>query len=438
MQWTLLNHEGPSIVSLRTSLCNDYCVLRKKGDKKWMELDPTQRYLVYLYFKQYYLKVDQVFQKNFWNSLLPSENITSDAQVEIVCPESKRPESFMHTDRAHARMVLVNGVVVQDSIGTFESQPSIFVGRDPSHPKRGMCRRGVRPQDVVLNMTCSATNKTRAKQRGFVHFVENKHVKWIASWEDPITNETRYLSIHSKEGPQRLDKFDKARLLKRRLRLLHAKQANDIVGPSETRRQIALAVFLLDHLCIRVGNEKDTMTEADTVGCCTLKAHSNIFIQNISKKQMGLQFVGKDSVPFRKTFGVPEPFFSQCVVMLKAREQDAIFFDRVSPSSINRYIHSIAPGCSAKTFRTLKASMTFQSCLQKTNDVKQANQKVARLLNHMKGPRKNRINTETSKRNYIDPRVYIAHCKRNELQPRHGWISPDDPLYQKTLPTFQF
>jgi hypothetical protein len=437
MQWTLLNHTGPSLVTLSTSLSDDYCVLRTKRDKGII-LDNIQRYLVYLYYKNHYLKVDPVFQKNFWKSLLCSDSITSDSQVDIMCPESKRPESFMHTERARAYMVLANGVVFDDWVGSIESQPSIFVGRDPSHPKRGMCRRGVRPQDVVLNMTCNEHNKMHAKRRGFVRFVENKQAKWIANWEDPITNEKRYLFIHSSSAAQRLDKFDKARLLKRRMRLLHTKQANDIVSPSENRRQIALAVFLLDHLCIRVGNEKDVMTEADTIGCCTLKAHSNIFVKNIPKKTICLQFIGKDSVPFKKTVVIPEPYFSQCVRMLDNRLRDALFFDRISPSSINRYIHSIAPGCSAKTFRTLKASTTFQSCLQKTNDIKQANQKVACLLNHMKGPQKNKVNTETSKRNYIDPRVYIAHCKRNGVKPSNGWISPDDPLFQNTLPTFRF
>jgi hypothetical protein len=36
-------------------------------------------------------------------------------------------------------------------------------------------------------------------------------------------------------------------------------------------RQRATALYLIDKLALRVGNEKDTEEEADTVGCCSLR-----------------------------------------------------------------------------------------------------------------------------------------------------------------------
>eukprot|EP01043_Picozoa_sp_COSAG02_P120211 COSAG02_NODE_56951_length_283_cov_0.402174_1_plen_76_part_10 len=35
--------------------------------------------------------------------------------------------------------------------------------------------------------------------------------------------------------------------------------------------QMAVAVFLIDRLALRVGGEKNTDEEADTVGCCSLR-----------------------------------------------------------------------------------------------------------------------------------------------------------------------
>lgn len=433
MQWTCLEHNGPSMVTLKKSLSNEYCMLYQKKNNSVVQLDDTQRYLVYLYNKHYYLKVDLIFQRNFWKSL--NTLFVQDDQVNIVCKVHKTPESFMDIERTRARMVLPSGEVLENETAPIESQPSIFVGRDPNHPKRGTCRRGICPSEVTINMSRNRNHRS-TKERGFVCFVENKNVQWIARWMDPVTSDTRYIFMKSNV---RLEKFEQARLLKRRLRILHHKQLQDIVHPSDTRRQIAFAVFLLEHLCIRVGNEKDMLTEADTIGTCTLKAYTNIFIKNHSAKKVCLKFIGKDSVPFHKTIVVPEPYFSQCERMLRDRPRDSVFFYRVSPSVINRYIHSVAPGCSAKTFRTLKASVTFQNCLKQTNDVREANKKVARLLNHFKGPRKDKLNPETSRKNYIDPRVYIAHCKRNKVEPKESWVSSHDPfIIANTCPQFQF
>lgn len=438
MQWSLLDHSGPTIVRLSEKLNEDYGVLYENTkSKKQVNLNNTQRYLLLMYYDKYYLKVDSVFQANFWKSLRSSSNIVSDKQVVIRCPLSKRPGRFFDIERSTVCMTDDKGTVRQIA-GTFDSHPSIFVGRDPFHPKRGTCRWSVPPRDVTLNMTLSESNIERAKRRGFTKLVENKSVRWFACWKDPVTLETRYLTV--KPTDSSVDKFDKARMLKRSLKRLHHKVFVDITSPNDTLRETALAVYFIEHLCIRVGNEKDVLHEADTIGCCTLKAHTNIHIKNRPKKMICVTFVGKDSVPFKKSFVLPTIFYDQCERMLNSRDPQTLFFSKhVSPSSINRYIHSIAPGCSAKTFRTLKASLLFQRCLKKTNDVRQANAKVALLLNHRKGPKKDKLNMETSRKNYIDPRVYIAHCKRNHVQPRRGWL-PDTncTLVEHTDASFVF
>lgn len=40
--------------------------------------------------------------------------------------------------------------------------------------------------------------------------------------------------------------------------------------PNIKSKQIGTALYLIDHLAIRVGNEKKE-DEADTVGCCSLR-----------------------------------------------------------------------------------------------------------------------------------------------------------------------
>ena len=52
-----------------------------------------------------------------------------------------------------------------------------------------------------------------------------------------------------------------------------------------------LQVYLIDKLALRVGNEKNTDEEADTVGCCSLRVeHVKL---DAGENQLHLNFLGK-------------------------------------------------------------------------------------------------------------------------------------------------
>jgi len=117
------------------------------------------------------------------------------------------------------------------------------------------------------------------------------------------------------------------------------------------------------------------------------------------------------------------------------RANDAVF--DVSPTKLNRYIESIVPGATAKTFRTCHASRLMEEHLRKeTSDVngfREANKRVAKLLCHVRG---DSVSCGTSKMNYIDPRIIFSWCKKNAvpvgrvysaaLEARHSWASDVD------------
>ena len=52
-------------------------------------------------------------------------------------------------------------------------------------------------------------------------------------------------------------------------------------------------VFLIDRLALRVGGEKNTEEEADTVGCCSLRVEH---VSLTGPDVMHLDFLGKDSI----------------------------------------------------------------------------------------------------------------------------------------------
>ena len=65
----------------------------------------------------------------------------------------------------------------------------------------------------------------------------------------------------------------------------------------EAQQQKAVAVYLIDKLALRVGNEKNTDEEADTVGCCSLRVeHVKL---DAGENQLHLNFLGKVTPPQR-------------------------------------------------------------------------------------------------------------------------------------------
>lgn len=59
-------------------------------------------------------------------------------------------------------------------------------------------------------------------------------------------------------------------------------------------------MWIIDKLALRVGGEKGE-DEADTVGCCSLRAEHLSFSDDPEKHEIELEFLGKDSMKFKET-----------------------------------------------------------------------------------------------------------------------------------------
>ena len=94
-------------------------------------------------------------------------------------------------------------------------------------------------------------------------------------------------------------KYEKARELKKHIGKVRSDytegmRANDIMA-----QQKSVAVYLIDRLALRVGGEKDTDEEADTVGCCSLRVeHVKL---DAGENMLHLNFLGKDSIEYDNT-----------------------------------------------------------------------------------------------------------------------------------------
>lgn len=397
-------------------------------------------------------------------------------------------------DKQHNRYkyAIVDGK--QQKVGNFRVEPpGIFIGRG-CHPKLGSIKKRIYPEDITLNLDNDAVIPELPKELSthkWGSVIHDKHSVWVASWKDTISGKTKYvwLSAHSDfKSESDIKKFNLARKLKKRIGKIRDQNDKNLQSSEILNRQIATALYLIDKLAIRVGNEKGK-GEADTVGVVSLR-FEHITLSN-DQNRLTLNFLGKDSIKYVKTIIVPDLIYKNMKEFLKNKHKGDQLFDIINSNDINKYLQTFMKDLTAKVYRTFNASNLFQKELNKAskifidgikitdvekeqilkNGFVRANIKVALLCNHQKkvaksfnsqidkinemikkerkrlikvkkrktskqkieqvGKIKKRIrklkvkknlkielksvSLETSKANYIDPRITIAYIKKHKL-----------------------
>jgi DNA topoisomerase-1 len=293
---------------------------------------------------------------------------------------------------------VVDGETVSVSNPYLES-PCVFVGH---HPLRGTCKVGIPLSEVVINVSTHHIPKLRAK--GFTRFVFKPTARWFASWKDEVTRERKYLFFTPTNSNNNNNKFEHARTLKRKLPAIRKQNMERMQSSQIKDVQLGLAAYFIEHLCIRIGNEK----EYDTIGACTLTCDH---VRLLNERRVRVTFLGKDHVPFDRTVRANEVVceaIAACKRYAKMQRTESLF-SCVTPNILNRYLTGFHSHVTAKVFRTCKASMLFQSEFRKHGNKKDALMKVAVLLNHKKkkaSDNKYVHHPTTSWNNYVDQRIF--------------------------------
>merc|ERR1740121_956026 len=127
-------------------------------------------------------------------------------------------------------------------------------------------------------------------------------------------------------GQPDLLKYDRARRLLKvvdRVRTSYEKLQQD---KSLQNRQKATATYFIDKLALRVGGEKDTEEEADTVGCCSLRVeHMRLEDPNL----IHFDFLGKDSIRYQNTVEVTDKVFKNVGDFMTGKKPEDQVFDKV-------------------------------------------------------------------------------------------------------------
>ncbi|CAG0882564.1 unnamed protein product [Darwinula stevensoni] len=317
----------------------------------------------------------------------------------------------------------------KERIGNFKvEKPGIFIGRG-EHPMQGKIKTRIRPEDVIIN--CSEHFKPEPPpEQEWKEIRHDPKVTWLACWTDIITGHLRYvtLSPSSSQNMKRdFQKFETARRLHKHIENIRENYSEDMKSEDVQMKQRGIAMYLIDQLALRVGNEKDVEVTADTVGCCSLRyEHITLTSERDGKKFLVMfDFLGKDSVRYLNEVSVEEEVFKNLQFLLEDKEDGDVIFDRLNPNDLNKHLKAQMPGLTAKVFRTYRASVTLQEQLDKLTDpndtfegkklaYEEANWAVAKLCNHRRSTPK--INTNTIKiheENIKEAERAVQQAKRN-------------------------
>lgn len=307
-------------------------------------------------------------------------------------PAAEKKAIKAEKDKAEAAYMYCLWDGRKQKVGNFRVEPpGLFRGRG-EHPKTGRVKKRVEPEQITINIGKEATVPTPPEGHNWKDVKHDQEGTWLAMWQENINGAYKYVMLAANsdvKGQSDHKKFEKARELKKHIDKIRKDYTRDLKAEVMADRQRATAVYLIDKLALRAGNEKGE-DEADTVGCCSLK-FEHITLQ--PPQTVIFDFLGKDSIRYYDEVQVDIQVFKNLKLFKKApkSEGDEIF-DRLNTSALNKHLSSYMAGLTAKVFRTYNASWTMASLLkqmksggtiaEKVKEYNDANRKVAILCNH--------------------------------------------------------
>jgi DNA topoisomerase-1 len=341
-------------------------------------------------------------------------NHLSKEQRQALAQERKSQREAL---KARFGYAIVDGQRVE--LGNYMTEPSgLFMGRG-EHPLRGRWKQGVMQRDVTLNLSPDAPRPSG----NWGDIVWQPESLWVARWDDRLSGKTKYIWLADTtpvKQTREAHKFDKAQRLEAEIVMVRAAIQEGLADPRSKTRMLATVCYLIDTLCLRVGDEKDP-DEADTVGATTLRPEH---IKILKNGKVEFHFLGKDSVEWRKKVLLPELVrhnLEELVQQARPSETGTgsarnlpQLFPEIGSVQVNRYLASLLPGLSAKVFRTYRATNAVSTALDasgvkssspeyaKWKAVAAANLQAAELCNHTKKAGVNWTAVQTSYQERLD------------------------------------
>lgn len=216
----------------------------------------------------------------------------------------------------------------------------------------------MRPEDITINIGKDAPVPKPNVPGKWKDVVHDNTVTWLANWVENVNGNYKYVFLaagSSLKGQSDMMKFEKARELKVRdtgRRTVHMSHLNtqkhvdriradysaDLKTKQMMERQRATAMYFIDKLALRAGNEKGD-EEADTVGCCSLRCEH---VTLLPPNKLVFDFLGKDSIRYYNEVQVDDRVYKNIRIFKENKNDDDELFDRVN---VRRPVFSMSCSC---------------------------------------------------------------------------------------------
>ncbi|XP_012286815.1 DNA topoisomerase I, mitochondrial [Orussus abietinus] len=344
----------------------------------------------------------------------------------------------------------------KEKIGNFKIEPpGLFRGRG-EHPKMGKLKKRVQPEDVMINCSKDSVMPKPPAGHKWKEVRHDPNVTWLASWTENIQNQVKYVMLNPSsklKGEKDWQKYETARKLAKSIDKIRAEYRDDWKSKEMKVRQRAVALYFIDKLALRAGNEKDD-DQADTVGCCSLRVeHITLHEQKDGKDYVVVfDFLGKDSIRYYNEVPVEKRVFKNLQLFLENKSPGDELFDRLNTTVMNKHLNELMEGLTAKVFRTYNASWTLQQQLEKLTNpddteaekilsYNRANRAVAILCNHQRSVPKTHAKSmenlkakiEAKKEAISDAELQVKDAKRDA---KHGSVK-EKVVYEKKKKTLE-
>ncbi|XP_055489545.1 DNA topoisomerase 1-like isoform X4 [Leucoraja erinacea] len=424
VKWKHLQHNGPLFAPVYEPLpaSVEFCY---NGHPMRLTRATEEMATFYAKMLDHEYTTKKIFRQNFF---LDWQMEMSGSEQSIITNINKCDFSRLHqyfTEKTEARKMLSKGekqklkmkeakvtekygYCIMDGhrerIANFRIEPpGLFRGRG-DHPKMGKLKKRIMPEDVIIN--CSKDAKIPVPPAGH-HWKEvrfDNKVTWLASWVENVQGQNKYVMLNPSsklKGEKDLQKYEIARRLKGRINAIQRDYRAAWKSREMKTRQRAVALYFIDKLALRAGNEKEEGETADTVGCCSLRVEHIRLHNHIDGMQCVVEFdfLGKDCIRYYNKIPVEKQVFKNLKLFTENKDPTDCLFDRLNTSNLNKHLQELMEGLSAKVFRTYNASITLQeqledltnpddSVAEKILSYNRANRAVAILCNHQRAPPK--------------------------------------------------
>ncbi|XP_062554091.1 DNA topoisomerase 1-like [Armigeres subalbatus] len=370
--WTKLQHNGPAFTKPYQPLPEGVGLIY---DGQFLKLSALPEEMAVAYATDMHRKyaAQAHFKNNFFkdwkDSMSPRENVK--VLNFAKCDFTKIRKHVLVTKgkkRIDRKLQFVHGFCTIDGQRTAVSNwniepPGLFKHKSPKATKDGKWKRRILPEDVIIN--CSLNNVPVApKGHHWKEIVENRHVSWLAQWNDPIDGSSKYVTLDSSSTIKTVidrEKFDLAAKLGQRIRHIHERLREDYLAAEKKKRELVLVVYLIDSFAMKAGSSAVSSYDSQTLGWKSLRVERVHLHDELNGKTNVVEFIDG---PISKT--IDKWAFEGLQSLRNEKEPSDLMFGEVRENDVNCYLKSMMENLTSKVFRPFRASAKLEAELQKT------------------------------------------------------------------------